>query len=132
MSKQQLLLVRQGHISKRSCRSCITSDKNFKKLYYRSKKHFKLSIESLGCCYHKSSIKFQPENSFVSREAMERRSVSCEMRVTRTWLSARPLTQTAIRLHNTVEASFKFLKTVDILWKCNLINIPLCIQQGLG
>ena len=84
----------------------------FDKIHIYIKKIVKLSI---GCCYHKSSIEFQPENFYVCREAMESRSLSCEMRVTRTWLSARPLTQRApIRLQNTAEASFKFLKMVDI------------------
>ena len=49
---------------------------------------------------------------------MERRSISCEMHVTRKWLSASNLTHSPlIQPHNTVEASFNFLKTVDIQWK---------------
>ena len=58
---------------------------------------------------------FQPENCFVFSEAMERRSLLCEMRMTRKWLSASNMTYSAlIQPHITVEASFKFLKMVDI------------------
>ena len=45
----------------------VTSDKNFKRLYTgrRNISNY-VQNQSLGCFYHKSSIKFQPENSFVS------------------------------------------------------------------
>ena len=47
--------------------------------------------------------------------ALERRSLSCELCMISPWLYARHLAHSApIQPHITVEASFKFLKTIDI------------------
>ena len=58
---------------------------------------------------------FQPENSFVFRNAMELELPLTRTSVTSLWQSARPLTQRALMSPSfTVEASNKVLKTVDI------------------
>ena len=131
MSKQLLLLGRLEHKSKRSFSSSRNVGRKLQKVILQ------VQNQSLGCFfYHKSSITFQPENSFVCRNAIEHRSLSCEMRMTRTWLSARPLTQKALNWpHITVEASFKFLKTVDIQWtpqEVQLYPYPTVYSIGAG
>ena len=72
---------------------------------------------------------FQPENSFVFRNAIEQSSLSHE----RAW-SAHvqvmvDLTQSpVIRPHFTVEASDKVLTSSGSLRKCKMTHIPLCHQ----